>query len=112
VAGDVKASVHFTRISTSLFLSCIGEVVKASPFTKRVILTSYRGVTMNQLGNSQKPVTGAPAAGNQRSGSNAATYVGEDVWDEERLEKAMAQLKEMHIQVGIGSSRHYLAAHP
>jgi hypothetical protein len=67
---------------------------------------------MNHPGNSQKPVAGAPASGNAQPESNAETNVGEDVWDEERLEKAMAQLKEMHIQVGIDSNRDYLTAHP
>jgi len=59
---------------------------------------------MNQLGTSQKPVAGAPASGTAKPGSIAETDVGEDVWDEERLEKAMARLKEMHIQVGLESN--------
>jgi hypothetical protein len=67
---------------------------------------------MNQPRNSQKPVAGATASGNGQPESNAETNVGEDVWDEERLEKAMAQLKEMHIQVGIDFNKDYLITHP
>jgi hypothetical protein len=33
------------------------------------------------------------------NGNNPAANVGEDEWDEEKLEKAMQTLKEMHIQV-------------
>ncbi|KAE8447408.1 hypothetical protein EG329_010822 [Mollisiaceae sp. DMI_Dod_QoI] len=39
---------------------------------------------------------GGIAAADQQSGSNEAV---DDVWDEERLEKAMKTLKEMHIQL-------------
>lgn len=34
------------------------------------------------------------------NGRDPASSPGEDEWDEERLEKAMNTLKEMHIQVG------------
>jgi hypothetical protein len=35
------------------------------------------------------------------NGHDPTSNPGEDEWDEERLEKAMNTLKEMHIQVGI-----------
>jgi hypothetical protein len=36
-----------------------------------------------------------------KNGQDTASIHGEDEWDEERLEKAMNTLKEMHIQVEI-----------
>ena len=33
------------------------------------------------------------------NGQQSAAKVADDVWDEERLDKAMSTLKEMHIQV-------------
>lgn len=41
-------------------------------------------------------------AGSMTEGQQAASNPPvEDVWDEERLEKAMKTLKEMHIQVRV-----------
>jgi hypothetical protein len=38
---------------------------------------------------------------NPGNGELSALGATEDIWDEERLEKAMQTLKEMHIQVGL-----------
>lgn len=56
---------------------------------------------MSQPGNAQKPVAGAPTTANGQPASQTDANTGDDVWDEEQLEKAMARLKEMHIQVSI-----------
>jgi hypothetical protein len=48
--------------------------------------------------DSSKASADAPPAEN---GQVPASNPGEDEWDEERLEKAMKTLKEMHIQVRI-----------
>jgi hypothetical protein len=45
--------------------------------------------------NAQRPNGAATAENEQQAAANAA----DNVWDEERLEKAMSTLKEMHIQV-------------
>jgi hypothetical protein len=49
-----------------------------------------------QQDNSKAPADAAPV----ENGQDPASNPGEDEWDEERLEKAMNTLKEMHIQVG------------
>jgi len=54
---------------------------------------------MDRSGNAQNTVAGISGATNGQSGLKLEGASGEDVWDEERLEKAMARLKEMHIQL-------------
>jgi hypothetical protein len=49
-----------------------------------------------QQDNSKASVDAAPV----ENGQDPVSSPGEDEWDEERLEKAMNTLKEMHIQVG------------
>jgi hypothetical protein len=49
-----------------------------------------------QQDNSKASADAAPV----ENGQDLASSPGEDKWDEERLEKAMNTLKEMHIQVG------------
>ena len=46
--------------------------------------------------NASKGSADQPSAEN---GNNATANAKEDEWDEEKLEKAMQTLKEMHIQV-------------
>ena len=60
---------------------------------------------MDRPGNAQNTVAGALGTTNGQPGPKTETTAGEDVWDEERLEKAMARLKEMHIQVCLCSDR-------
>jgi hypothetical protein len=50
-----------------------------------------------QQDNSKVSTDAAPA----ENGHDPASNPGEDEWDEERLEKAMNTLKEIHIQVGM-----------
>ncbi|TVY89216.1 hypothetical protein LAWI1_G003201 [Lachnellula willkommii] len=56
---------------------------------------------MERSGNAQNTVAGVRGATNGQAALKLEGASGEDVWDEERLEKAMARLKEMHIQVCI-----------
>ena len=59
-----------------------------------------------QQENTQRPTKREE---NAENGEQSSANSVEDEWDEERLEKAMSTLKEMHIQVSIlfGSSLHY-----
>ncbi len=60
-----------------------------------------------QPDNVQRLNGGTTAENGQQSAANAA----DDVWDEERLEKAMSTLKEMHIQVSHSAAIKYLIGH-
>jgi len=52
------------------------------------------------MANAQQPSTqSVPESANAGNGNTTIAVAAEDVWDEERLEKAMKTLKEMHIQV-------------
>jgi hypothetical protein len=46
-----------------------------------------------------KPSDGNMAVENGQAGQPATSSSSEEAWDEQRLEEAMATLKEMHIQV-------------
>jgi len=52
-------------------------------------------------GNPQVPTEGSAAVEN---GEPAPSSIGEDVWDEQRIEDALKTLKEMHIQVSSSDS--------
>lgn len=52
-------------------------------------------MTSNQPANLQPPAEVATGENGQQAPPD------EEIWDEERLEKAMKTLKEMHIQVGF-----------
>ncbi|KAG9239385.1 hypothetical protein BJ875DRAFT_448594 [Amylocarpus encephaloides] len=61
---------------------------------------------MAQPNGSQRPMPGPPNTGNSngqialsKAGPSPAAGTEEVVWNEEHLEKAMARLKEMHIQL-------------
>lgn len=41
-----------------------------------------------------------PGLSDATTTATGSKIAGDDVWDEEQLEKAMARLKEIHIQVG------------
>jgi hypothetical protein len=58
---------------------------------------------VNDQGNPQVPTQGGSTT---EDGQAAASSIGEDVWDEQRIEDALKILKEMHIQV---SSCDYLS---
>jgi hypothetical protein len=64
-------------------------------------------LAMDRPGNAQNTVAGALGTTNGQPGPKTEATASEDVWDEERLEKAMARLKEMHIQVCLCSNRCY-----
>jgi hypothetical protein len=51
------------------------------------------------MANAQQPSNRLPESANAGNGNATGAVAAEDVWDEERLEKAMKTLKEMHIQV-------------
>jgi hypothetical protein len=47
----------------------------------------------------QSSTQSVPESADAGNANATAPVAAEDVWDEERLEKAMKTLKEMHIQV-------------
>ncbi|TVY84792.1 hypothetical protein LSUE1_G001023 [Lachnellula suecica] len=55
-------------------------------------------MAMDQQKGTQQSATAAPSSANGQAGSGMEGNTGED-WDEEKLEKALARLKEMHIQL-------------
>lgn len=63
---------------------------------------------MAQQNGAQKPMAGIHSGQMLQQKAGAVTG-GEEVWDEEHLEKAMTRLKEMHIQVCQSLPYYYLS---
>jgi len=59
--------------------------------------------------NAKQPIaTGSDPSNSMPSTNAPVTNDAEDIWDEERIEKALKTLKEMHIQVSSDRKSLYL----